>query len=160
MQTEARQEHQWLQQLVGEWTYESDGPAEPGKSEAKLNGTESVRSLGGLWIVAEGHGEMPGGEPGTTVMTLGFDPRKERYVGTWLGSMMPNLWVYDGALSADGNDLALDSEGPHMEIEGKTALYRDVVTLSGPDQRTLTSYMQGDDGEWQQIMKVHYRRTA
>jgi Protein of unknown function (DUF1579) len=30
MQTEPQQEHQWLQQLVGEWTYETEATMEPG----------------------------------------------------------------------------------------------------------------------------------
>jgi Protein of unknown function (DUF1579) len=28
MKTEPQQEHQWLQKLVGEWTYEADAPLE------------------------------------------------------------------------------------------------------------------------------------
>ena len=34
---------------------------EPGKPSEKSQGTECVRTLGGLWILAEGEGEMPGG---------------------------------------------------------------------------------------------------
>ncbi len=52
----------------------------PGKPPEKAKGTESVRSLGGLWILAEGRGEMPGGGAMTTMMTLGYDPQKKR---TW-----------------------------------------------------------------------------
>lgn len=55
--------------------------------------TESVRSLGGLWILAEGQSEMPGGGAATTMMTLGYDAQKQRYVGTWIGSMRTCLWV-------------------------------------------------------------------
>ena len=59
MKTEPQKEHQWLQKLVGEWTYEGEATMEPGEPPAKMTGTESVRSLGGLWILAEGQGEMP-----------------------------------------------------------------------------------------------------
>jgi len=32
--------------------------------------------------------EMPDGGTGKTVMTLGYDPQNNRYVGTFIGSMM------------------------------------------------------------------------
>jgi len=46
----------------------------------KFNGTESVRSLGGLWILAEGQGETPGSGSATTILTLGYDPQRKRFV--------------------------------------------------------------------------------
>jgi len=60
----------------------------PDQLSSKTKGTEVVRSLGGLWIVSEGEGEMPDGGTGKTVMTLGYDPQNNRYVGTFIGSMM------------------------------------------------------------------------
>jgi hypothetical protein len=92
MKTEPQKEHQWLNRLVGEWTYEGEATMEPGKPPEKFKGTESVRSVGGLWVFFEGRGEMPDGGEATTFMTLGYDPQKGRYVGTWVGSMMTYLW--------------------------------------------------------------------
>jgi hypothetical protein len=46
---------------------------------------------------------MPCAGPATTMMTLGYDPPKRRFVGTFNDSMMTHLWVYDGALDAAGN---------------------------------------------------------
>ena len=160
MKAEPQKEHQWLQRLVGEWTYETEATIEPGKPPEKATGTESVRSLGGLWILAEGQGEMPGGGAATTLMTLGYDPRKKRYVGTWIGSMMTHLWVYDGALDAAGRVLTLESEGPGMAAEGKMAKYRDVIELKSDDHRVLTSHVLGDDGKWHAFMTAHYRRRT
>jgi hypothetical protein len=131
------------------------GPDQPAM---KSNGSESVRSLGGLWIIAEGEGEMPGGGAATMVMTLGYDPRKKHYVGTWIGSMMTHLWVYDGTLDATGNVLTLNAEGPHMAIEGKMAQYKDVIEFKSKDHRVLSSHMLGDDGEWHGFMTANYRR--
>ena len=48
------------------------GPDQP---PMKSTGVDVVRSLGGLWIIAEGEGEMPGGGTAKTIMTLGYDPR-------------------------------------------------------------------------------------
>lgn len=85
-----QKEHQWLQKLVGEWTYEIEAMMEPDQPPVKSMGTETVRCLGHsescslarLWVLAEGQGEMPGCGSVTTLMTLGYDPQKQRYVST------------------------------------------------------------------------------
>src|SRR5688572_23347061 len=100
MQAEPQKEHQWLQKLVGDWTMEGECSMGPDQPPMKSMGVESVRSLGGLWTVAEGKGDMPEGGPCSMIMTLGYDPRTKRYVGTWIGSMMTHLWIYDGELDA------------------------------------------------------------
>lgn len=158
METEPQQEHQWLQKLVGEWTFEGEAAMEPGKPAEHFKGTERVRSLGGFWILAEGQGEMPGGCDATTVMTLGYDPEKRRYVGTWIGSMMPHLWVYDGRLDESRQVLTLDSEGPDMTTAGKMAKFRDMIEIKNDSHRMLTSHILGDDGKWHEIMTANYRR--
>lgn len=158
LQAEPQPEHYWLQKLVGEWAYEVEAQLEPGRPLEKFTGSETVRSLGGLWILAEGQGEMPGGGTATMILTLGYDPQRKRYVGTWVGSMMTHLWVYEGALDADGRILTLDTEGPDMSVEGKSAQYRDVYEIRSDDHRTVTSTILAADGTWQVMMKASYRR--
>ncbi len=159
MKTEPQKEHEWLQQLVGEWTYESECSMGPEKPPEKFKGTERVRSLGSLWVLCEGRGEMPGGGMATMLMTLGYDPEKKQYVGTWVGSMMTHLWVYDGSLDAEQKVLTLNAEGPNCAEEGKLAKYRDVIEIKSDEQRTLTSHMLGDDGNWHHFMTANYRRN-
>jgi hypothetical protein len=155
---EPQKEHVWLQALVGEWTVEGVATMEPGKPPMKYQGSESVRSLGGLWILAEGKGGMPDGGAMTTIMTLGYDPQKKRYVGSFVASMMTHMWLYDGALDAAGGVLRLDTEGPGMATEGKMAKYQDVIELKDNDHRVLTSQVLGEDGKWHQFMRAEYRR--
>jgi hypothetical protein len=101
---------------------------------------------------------MPEGGVSTTLATLGYDPQKQRYVGTFIGSMMTHLWVYDGTLDAAGRVLTLDTEGPDFSAEGKMAKYKDVIEFKSDDHRELTSHMLGDDGQWHGFMTGHYRR--
>jgi uncharacterized protein DUF1579 len=159
MNADPQKEHQWLQQLVGEWTYEAEAMGEPGKPAEKCGGTERVRSLGGLWVLAEGEGQMPGGVPASVIITLGYDPQRKRFVGTFIGSMMTHLWVYDGALDATERVLTLDADGPSMAGDGTMAKYRDEIELRSDDERVLTSSVLGDDGKWTQFMTMRYRRT-
>ena len=81
-------EHEWLQKFVGEWESAVEVTMEPGKPPMKCKGIESTRMLGGFWVVGEATGKMEG-VPGTmtSLMTLGYDPQKSKYVGTWVDSM-------------------------------------------------------------------------
>ena len=161
MKAEPQEEHHWLQKLVGEWTYESEASMGPDQPAEKHTGTESVRSLGGVWVLCEGRSEMgeTPGETGTTIMTLGYDPAKQRYVGTFIGSMMTNLWIYEGELDPAGKVLTLDTEGPSFTGDGKMAKYKDRIEIKSDDHRVLTSHVLDGDGNWQHFMTAHYRRT-
>jgi hypothetical protein len=151
---EPRPEHLWLQHLIGEWTIE----AESGPGQPKVTGTETVRPLGDIWVLAEGSFQVEGREPDRSLMTLGFDSEKMRFVGTWIGSMLAFLWVYEGQLSGDGTTLNLDCTGPSMRGDGRMLPYRDVIELKGEDERLLRGLVQEDDGSWRQFMVTRYKR--
>ena len=152
-------EHRWLHKLVGNWTSEAEMPTGAQSSE-KSRGSETVRTLGDLWVLCEGTGEMPGGGTAKMLMTLGYDPTRQRFVGTWVGSMMTHMWVYEGTLDGTGKLLTLDTDGPNFGAEGKMSKYKDVIEFVSDDHRTLTSHMQGDNGTWTQFMTAHYRRKG
>ena len=154
---EPQREHAWLHRIVGEWTCEGEAVMGPDQPPTKWKATETVRSLGGLWVICEGVGEMPGGGESRSVMTLGYNPAKGRFAGSFVASMMTHMWVYDGELN--GDVLTLHTEGPSMAPGGAgTAKYKDIVEIKSDDERTLTSVMQGADGKWCQFMSAVYRR--
>jgi hypothetical protein len=158
MKNEAQPQHRWLQQLVGEWTYESECVMEPGKPPETFSGTETVRPIGDLWVLCEGRGEMPGGGLATMLITLGYNPNTERYVGTFVGSMMSHLWIYDGWLDAAGTLLTLEAEGPSFAGDGSMAKYHDLIEIKSPDHHVLSSQVLGEGGEWTRFMTANYRR--
>jgi Protein of unknown function (DUF1579) len=157
MEVKPQKEHQWLDQLIGEWNYESECIMGQDQSPAKFRGTEVVRSLGGVWIIAEGEGEMPDGGLGKTIMTLGFDPQKDRFVGTFIGAMMTHLWPYNGTFDADAKILTLDSEGPNFS-NGAITPYKDIFEFVNNDHKILTSQILMADGTWKHFMTGHYHR--
>ena len=154
----AEKEHEWLTRLVGEWTMEAECDMGPDQPPMKSKQTETVKSIGGLWIVGEGKGEMPTGEPATTQITLGYDPLKKRYVGNWVGSMMTHMWVYNGQLDASGKILTLDCEGPSFTDPTKSTRYQDIMEVVDNDHRILRSQYMSDDGKWNHFMTAHYNR--
>lgn len=159
MHTEPQQEHRWLQRMVGEWEFENECSMGPDQASIKSTGRDVVRSLGGLWVLCEGTNEIPSGDTAISLLSLGYDPARQRFVGTFLASIMAHLWVYDGSLDAAGNVPTLDTEGPTWQPEGGTARYQDVIEFFDSDHRTLTSRMLDANGNWNCFMKAHYRRV-
>ena len=151
-------EHEWLRRLVGQWRAEGSAEMGEGQPAETWKGEETMRAIGDVWVQGEGRGETPGGGTSTTQMTLGYDPARKRFVGTFLGSMMTNLWVYEGKLDESGKVLTLDTEGPDFTQPGKTAKYQDIIEIISPDHRTLSSQTIGPDGQWVRFMTAHYRR--
>jgi hypothetical protein len=148
-------EHAFLERLVGNWDIVADAMA---SNPEHATWRETVRSLNGLWFVAEGHGEMPGGGAASTMLTLGYDPEKGRYVGNWVDSILNYMWIYEGSLDEDGHTLRLDTEGPDVEHLGRTARYQETMTFEGDNARKFASHILTEDGDWRQIMTMQYRR--
>ena len=78
-------EHEWLNQFVGQWEVESECIMEAGKPPVKSQGSEKTISLGGFWVVSEFQSSMMGMKIDAR-MTVGYDPAKKKYVGTWVDS--------------------------------------------------------------------------
>jgi len=148
-------EHEWLQQLAGEWTSTMKGEAGPDWPGFEAKGTESIRSIGGFWIIAENHGDMMG-MPYTGVLTLGYDSEKKKYVGTWIDSMTSYMWTYEG--TREGDTLTLNTTGPNPENPGETIKFRESIQVKGKDHKVFTSTMQGEDGKWSTMMTIDYAR--
>ncbi|MBB2754639.1 UNVERIFIED_ORG: hypothetical protein GGI57_005375 [Rhizobium aethiopicum] len=148
---EALKEHSFLERLIGEWTVTA--PEMSGDEPW----TETVRSLHGIWWVAEGTGRMPDGKQGTSILTLGYNAAKGKYVGSWIGSMMDYMWVYEGELDASGNILDLYTTGPDFNSEG-LADYREQIAFVDADHRTFISSVKQADGSWKQFMEARYTR--
>lgn len=150
-------EHEWLKQLEGEWVTEAEMVMAPGQPPVKCKGTEVVRALGGFWTVGEMKTEMMG-MPITGIMTLGYDAKAKKYVGTWVCSCDGHFWTYEGTLDAAGKVLTLNTEGPDMTAPGKTAKMKDVIEIKDKGHKVMTSHIQGADGKWTQFMTTHMRR--
>lgn len=147
-------EHQWLQQLEGNWTTDTEALMEPGKPPMKFNGTESTRSLGGYWTMSELKGDVMG-QAIMGIMTLGYDAKKGKYIGTWVCSADSTMFTYEGTVA--GNTLTLETEGPNP-MTGKLAKMRDVIEVKSKNHKILTSHIQGDDGKWTKFMTMNSKR--
>lgn len=150
-------EHAWLAELAGEWETNAEAVMEPGKEPIKCNGEESARMIGNFWIQSEIKNPTFGM---TGIMTLGYDPAKKKFIGTWIDSMTNHMWKYEGTLDKTGKILTLEAEGPNMMSPGKMAKFRDITEVKGKDLKVLTSEMQTEDGKWVKFMTMTAKRKA
>ena len=150
-----QKEHEFLQKFVGEWESVGQGSPQQGQPPMECRSTMTARMLGGFWMVNEGKGDA-GGMAMETLMTLGYDTEKEKYIGTWVDSVFNHMWKYEGTL--EGDKLTLNTEGPDMTNPGKMAKYRDIFEFKSADHYTLTSMAQGPDGEWTTFMTAECTR--
>lgn len=158
MEAKPQPQHQWLvDKLVGSWSFESECSMGPDQTPTKFSGTLETRSIGGMWIVGEGKGDMPDGGFGQTIISLGFDIKQQRFVGSLIGSMMDFMWIYNGSLDEAKKVLTLDTDGPSFTGEG-SAKYQDIITWIDDDHHVLRSQVQGDDGTWTQVVEMRYSR--
>ncbi len=157
-QPEPQKEHDWLHRLIGDWSFEGECVMGPDQPPMKSTGATSVRSLGGIWILCEGTGDAPDGTPVNSIITLGYDPQKKRFVGSFIASCMTHRWIYDGALDDAGKVLTLEAEGPSFTGDGTMVQYQDIIEIETDDHWILKSRMPGEDGQWIQFMTGHYRR--
>jgi hypothetical protein len=152
-------EHTFFAPMIGQWTMEHRCDMGNGEPQVTATGRVAIRSLCGMWYLIEcsgdGTGENP--EPWSSLFTLGYDPAKKAFVGTFVGSMMAQLWVYEGQLDAAGKCVSLGCEGPRFDGNGR-ALYRDSFEIVSPDHWILRSEIQEVDGTWRQFMEGHHHR--
>jgi Protein of unknown function (DUF1579) len=161
MQTpEPSPEHHWLLQLVGDWDFSCECSMGPDQPPLTSTGKQSTTSMGSIWILGEMQSFSPEGQPDRSLMTLGYDPAKKRFVGTFVTSCMTHMWPYDGQLDATGKVLTLDSEGPGFAGDGSMARYQDVFEIIDRDHYLLKSSVLNPDGSWKQFMSGKYTRAG
>ena len=149
-------EHEWLHQFVGEWESDMESAMGPGQPAMKCKGTMNSRMLGGFWVISESKADMMG-QTMNGIQTIGYDPAKKKYVGTWVDNMMNLMWQYEGSVDSTGKILTLEAEGPNFMAEGKTTKFRDAYEFKSKDHIVATSSMLAD-GKWMTFMNGNIRR--
>jgi hypothetical protein len=151
-------DHQWLKQLTGEWDVTFRMYMQPDQPPVESAGTDSVRTLGEHWIIAETKSTVMG-SPYHGMLSLGYNALTKQFNGTWIDSFGGQLWVYKGTLNDAGDTLTLETEGPSLtQGPDKTARYREIIQITGKDSRTFNSSMEKEDGTWMKVVSIEYRR--
>ena len=153
-------EHHWLQQLVGDWQFVHECSMGPDQPSSKSTGTQSTRALGKFWTLGEMSVDSSEGSASHSIITLGFDPMRGKFVGTFVSSCMTYLWLYEGSLDEAGRVLTLDAEGPSFLGEGAMGHYQDIIEFVDADTYLFSSRIKQADGTWLSFMSGTFTRKA
>lgn len=113
--------------------------------------------LGGFWVVSQMESEMMG-EKMHAIQTVGYDPEKGKYVGTWVDSMINHMWKYEGSVDKTGKVLTLEAEGPSFTKPGEKSPYRDVYEFVSKDEIKVSSQVEMEPGKWTTFMTGEIKR--
>lgn len=131
-------EHGLLMETVGEWDVDCTyfmGPGEPMKTTAR----ETIEALGSFWTVSLFRAEFMG-QPFCGRATSGYDPAKGKWVGTWIDSMMPHLFVMEGDIDPETKVLTMHCEGP-APMTGEMVPYRSTAEHLSDGRRRFEMFM-------------------
>lgn len=150
-------EHELLKRFVGSWTSEGECSGGPDSEPMENRAEVESRMLGERWVVNE-ITVNAGGMAVVGVQTIGYDPTKKKYVGTWIDSMQNHLWVYEGSYDEATKTLTLEAMGPNLMAGGELVPFRDSYRFVSEDRIESRSVAQGADGEWVPFMTGEMRR--
>ena len=150
--------HAELQRKAGDWTvrctYFMGGEADP----IEVDGVEHGQMLGELWCNSRFEADMLG-SPLRGNGSIGFDPVKEKYVGTWKDSATPFLYTFEGDFDADAN--VLEMSGVNFDpVRRCPATYRSRLEFTSADQHVLELSIDVPDGAPIRVLRYEYTRKA
>lgn len=148
-------QHEALKREVGTWDAVVKMMA-PGQPPSEGKATNTISMIGSFWMIEEFKGEFMG-MPFQGHGTIGYDPRKQKYVGTWVDSMSDFLAVMEGTGDPAGKVVTMTYEAPNQNGPGM-AKHRDVREMKDADTMTLKMYETGADGKEAQTMEITYKR--
>lgn len=141
---------EWLKQFEGSWITVSKSSGKD--SESMPAATLDCRIIGNHWIVCEHRGQI-GDLKFEAVQTVGFDDKTEKFIGTWVDSMLSHTWRYNGSLDKASKKLTLNCDGPEAKQ------YRDIYEFKSENEIAGTSQFLNDDGNWETFMTSKMTRS-
>lgn len=138
------EEHKLLQEDVGTWKAEMKiwmpGADEPMTAE----GEEVNEMFGPFWVISKFKADMMG-QPFEGRAAMGYDPVKEKYIGTWFDTMNPHMSFMEGTYDKESKSMTLMTRG--IGMDGKPSRGKNVMVTKDDGSRVFTMYhaMPGSD---------------
>jgi hypothetical protein len=149
-------QHEVLKMDEGTWTAKMKmwmpGQDDPMDAE----GTETNHMMGGFWMVSEFKADIFG-QPFEGRGQFGYDEKNDKFVGTWIDTMEPNMTRMQGTWDPDTKTMTFSSTGTDPQT-GKTRKGKNVVVYKDNGDRVMTMYMEMEDGELAKSMEIVYTK--
>ena len=149
-------EHSILKKDAGNWSVKGKMWMAPGSPAQEFEATESNTLIGGFWVVSKFEGTFAG-MPMTGHATMGYDPKKKKYIGTWVDSMNPYMSKMEGEYDASTKTLTMMTEGVGMD--GNPQLGKNVVVYNDDGTRSFTMHVKlPGASEYTKMMEMVYTK--
>ena len=149
-------EHEMFKEMAGTWDAVMKFTDPTSGKEIEAKGVETVSLVGGFWAVFDikfadmmgmawhGHG------------TIGYDPMKKKYVGSFAHSAAPFMSIGEGTADAGGKTLTMTWDG--IGHSGKPEKMREIFERTDKDNAKMTMHAPGPDGKEMVMFTTTYKR--
>jgi len=150
-------EHELLKQFVGKWDVTGKFFMDPDQPPLEIKGTDTAKmDMNDFWLLGHFKGDFLG-KPFEGRSVMGYSPTKKKYVGSWVDSMMPHLFVNEGDADEAGKVFTMIGDG-FDPATGKPAKEKWVMQFKDADNHTMTFYTTGADGKERKTGELSYKR--
>jgi hypothetical protein len=144
-----------LKREVGVWDCDVKFYPDPNGQAVVSKAIENNYMVGNVWLVGDFKGEMAGASfHGSSQM--GYDPKKKKYIGSWIDSASPYPTAMEGSYDAASKTLTIIGIG--KDPNGAESKMKLVSVFKDEDNRTMTISIAGTGDEWLRMMECEYRR--
>lgn len=150
-------EHKLLQESVGKWNVKCTYYMDPSQPPMECDATETIESVGPFYTASRFESRF-GEMPFLGSATLGYDPHKEKWVGTWISNMGPEFYYFEGDYDADAKRLEMKGEGmfPHF---GCICPFRSVQDWNDDGMHKFEFFVQIPNGPEMKTFTYLYSRA-
>lgn len=150
--------HKGLAEEVGVWDAEMFY-FKPGSDEATPagKGVETNTMLsGGLWLLSDFKGDPgPGAFEGRG--QTGYDPKKQKYIGTWVDSMSPRMMILEGTYDEKTKTATMFGEGD--DTGGQASSIKTTTHQPDAENRVFTLFIKPKDAkEYVKTIEIRYKK--
>lgn len=152
-------EHKAMAREAGNWKAVSKLWLTPETEPMISEASESNALLGELWLLSEYEGNVMG-MPFKGMGTMGYDPVKKKYVGTWVDTINPHLQTMEGEYDVATHTLTMYSTGRDvMTSEEKTSKLVSRYLDDNSKVFEMHALVPGKTDEYWKQMEVTYKRA-
>ncbi len=147
--------HSLLARFAGSWNVSLEVAGADGTVHATAAQAEVAVAYGGFWLVEDVCGTFAG-TPFAGHGLLGFDPKRQVCVRTWVDSMAPSPVQSEGSFDTAGNVLTMQGTGP--DLHGLPARVHSVFTWRDRDHGDCVVRSTAADATETRLHLVYSRR--
>ena len=149
-------EHELLKLYAGTWDARTKSRFMPDQPFAESTGSEvATLGFGGFWLTGEYRGTMHNC-PFLGRSTVGFDPSRKKFVGTWIDSMSAGMGTSEG--SFDDKKKTFTYHMTMNDPAGNPMRMRITDEFPSADTKVFSMFMTGPDGKEFLGMQITYTR--